>query len=112
MLYISDHGESLGENNLYLHGMPWLLAPQEQKQVPLITWLSPGFQQRHGVDLHCLQANNSKPLSHDFLAHSLLGLMQVSTSVYQPELDLFAPCRGTSNGLAAAPLQSTGRIDG
>ena len=112
MLYISDHGESLGENNLYLHGMPWLLAPQEQKQVPLITWLSPGFQQRHGVDLHCLQANSSKPLSHDFLAHSLLGLMQVSTSVYQPELDLFAPCRGTGNGLAVAPLQSTGRVDG
>jgi lipid A ethanolaminephosphotransferase len=112
MLYISDHGESLGENNLYLHGMPWLLAPEEQKQVPLITWLSPGFQQTHNIDWQCLKENRDKPLSHDFLAHSLLGLMQVSTSVYQPELDLFAPCRNTRNSLVVSPLQSADKVDG
>ena len=38
MLYISDHGESLGENNLYLHGMPYMLAPSEQTDVPVIVW--------------------------------------------------------------------------
>jgi len=112
MLYISDHGESLGENNLYLHGMPWLLAPEEQKQVPLITWLSPGFQQKHDVDWQCLKANSHKPLSHDFLAHSLMGLMGVSTSVYQPELDLFAPCRGRQDSLVSSPSQSLDRADG
>ena len=112
MLYVSDHGESLGENNLYLHGMPWLLAPEEQKQVPLITWLSAGFQQEHGVDWQCLKANSDKPLSHDFLAHSLLGLMQVSTSVYQPELDLFAPCRNGQRSLATVHNQSARKADG
>jgi lipid A ethanolaminephosphotransferase len=46
LLYVADHGESLGENNLYLHGMPYAIAPDVQKRVPWITWLSPGFEQR------------------------------------------------------------------
>lgn len=96
MIYISDHGESLGENNLYLHGMPWMLAPDEQKRVPLITWLSEGFQTAHELDTECLSARRNAPLSHDYLTHSLLGLMSVQTSVYEPELDLFAPCTGNS----------------
>lgn len=111
MLYLSDHGESLGENNLYLHGMPWWLAPQEQKQVPLIVWLSPGFQQQHRLDAQCLQAERHHPVSHDYLAHSLLGLMQISTSVYNPDLDLFAGCRRGS-GVVAAPAQSVDGVEG
>ena len=106
MLYLSDHGESLGENNLYLHGMPWLLAPQEQKKVPLITWLSEGFQQRHGIDMECLAAQRDRPLNHDYLAHSLLGLMEVQTSVYDADLDLFAGCRGQNRQMAAVAAQS------
>lgn len=108
MLYISDHGESLGENNIYLHGMPWLVAPEEQKKVPLITWLSEGFQQSQQLPSDCLQAHSNRPLSHDYLSHSLLGLMQVSTSVYTPELDLFAGCRNGNQVLAhrQAPLSS------
>jgi len=100
MVYISDHGESLGENNLYLHGMPWLLAPDEQKRVPLITWLSEDFQTTHGLDAECLDSRRSEPLNHDYLAHSLLGLMRVQTSVYEPTLDLFAPCTSSNMHLA------------
>jgi len=111
MLYLSDHGESLGENNLYLHGMPWWLAPQEQKQVPLIVWLSPDFQQQHRLDAQCLQAERHHPVSHDYLAHSLLGLMQISTSVYNADLDLFASCR-RGTGVVAVPAQSAGRAEG
>lgn len=107
MLYISDHGESLGENSLYLHGMPWMLAPEEQKRVPLITWLSPTFQQTHALSAECLQARRDQPLSHDQLAHSLLGLMQVSTGVYDPTQDLFAPCSGQGRTLAAQPVAPT-----
>jgi lipid A ethanolaminephosphotransferase len=42
MLYVSDHGESLGENNLFLHGLPYAIAPDVQKQVPMVMWFSPG----------------------------------------------------------------------
>jgi lipid A ethanolaminephosphotransferase len=49
LLYVADHGESLGENNLYLHGLPYSIAPDVQKHVPWVTWLSPGFEQDSGA---------------------------------------------------------------
>jgi lipid A ethanolaminephosphotransferase len=94
MLYVSDHGESLGEKNMYLHGLPYSVAPPEQKTVPLITWLSPSFEQLTHISTRCLQANRDKALSHDNLFHSVLGLMAVKTTVYQRELDFFAACEG------------------
>jgi len=94
MLYVSDHGESLGEKNIYLHGLPYAVAPAEQKAVPMITWLSPGFEQLSRVSTRCLNAERHKPLSHDNLFHSVLGLMAVKTTVYQRERDLFAACEG------------------
>lgn len=94
MLYLSDHGESLGEKNMYLHGLPYSVAPPEQTTVPMITWLSPGFEQLSRVSTRCLQNQRDKPLSHDNLFHSVLGLMAVKTSVYQRELDFFATCEG------------------
>lgn len=92
MLYVSDHGESLGEKNMYLHGLPYSVAPPEQTTVPMITWLSPGFEQLSRVNTRCLQAQRDKPLSHDNLFHSVLGLMSVKTAVYQRERDFFATC--------------------
>ncbi len=92
LLYVSDHGESLGENNLYLHGMPYSIAPDVQKHVPWITWLSPAFQARAAVDTACLQQRLDAPASHDNLFHSVLGLMDVRTSAYDPRLDLYAGC--------------------
>ena len=94
MLYVADHGESLGENNLYLHGLPYSMAPAEQKTVPMITWLSPSFEQFSKVSTRCLQSQRDKPLSHDNLFHSVLGLMAVKTTAYQRELDFFAACEG------------------
>ena len=92
MLYVSDHGESLGENNLYLHGLPYAVAPQTQTRVPLITWLSPEFEAWRGVSTNCLRQGRDKPLSHDQLFHSTLGLMGVATQVYDRDLDLYAVC--------------------
>ncbi|KZE33459.1 phosphoethanolamine transferase [Crenobacter luteus] len=93
MIYLSDHGESLGENGLYLHGMPWLFAPDAQKHVASLLWLSDGFARARRVDTACLAARRDAPYSHDNLFHSVLGLLDVQTAVYQRELDLFAPCR-------------------
>ena len=96
MIYLSDHGESLGENNLYLHGMPYLLAPDTQKHIPLIVWLSEGYQQSYQTNQNCLLAKKSAALSHDNLFSSILGLFEIQTEFYDPELDLFASCRGVS----------------
>ncbi len=94
MIYISDHGESLGENNLYLHGLPYFIAPDEQKHVPLMLWFSDEFATNNSINSTCLHGRGEKDYSHDNIFHSLLGLMGVSTTVYDKKLDLFAGCRG------------------
>ncbi|QBK05630.1 phosphoethanolamine--lipid A transferase [Hylemonella gracilis] len=107
MLYLSDHGESLGESGLYLHGMPWAIAPREQTHVPMVAWLSPAFAQNFGVDMACLRARSDVALSHDNLFHSMLGLLDVETSAYEPALDMFRPCR--ASGPIAAPAAAAVR---
>jgi lipid A ethanolaminephosphotransferase len=93
MLYFSDHGESLGENYIYLHGMPYALAPEAQIHIPMVVWLSPSMRDDLGIEQACLVKDASEHVSHDNLFHSVLGLMGVATHVYDPSLDLFAPCR-------------------
>jgi lipid A ethanolaminephosphotransferase len=94
MLYLSDHGESLGEYNLFLHGTPYMLAPEQQKHVAMLAWFSDNYQKAYSVNTHCLQMSRDKPLSQDNLFHSMLGLLEVKSTVYQPGLDMFAGCRG------------------
>ena len=93
MLYLSDHGESLGEYNLFLHGTPCVLAPEQQKHVPMLAWFSDSYRQDFAVDTDCLNQMRNAPLSQDNLFHSMLGLLQVRTAVYKPQLDMFASCR-------------------
>ncbi len=94
MIYLSDHGESLGEKGLYLHGMPYAIAPAEQTRVPMLMWLSPGFASDRGLDLQCLRQRAGQRTDHDNLFPSVLGLMQVRTSVYDRSRDVFADCQG------------------
>ena len=103
MVYVSDHGESLGEGNLYLHGLPYAIAPDVQKQVPWITWLSPAMQSRSGVATACLQKDLAqRRITHDGYFHAVLGLMDVQSTVYQAEQDIYAPCRNTRQAPMAA----------
>ncbi|MGZ5180082.1 MAG: phosphoethanolamine transferase [Ramlibacter sp.] len=93
MLYVSDHGESLGEAGLYLHGVPYAIAPDVQTHVPMVAWLSPSFVRDTGLDEGCLRAHATQPASHDNLFHSLLGAFDVRTKAYDPGMDLLRPCR-------------------
>ena len=94
MIYLSDHGESLGEKGLYLHGMPYAIAPDEQTRVPMVMWFSPQFAANRGLDLQCVRERARRRADHDNLFPSVLGLMQVTTSVYERERDVFAGCEG------------------
>jgi lipid A ethanolaminephosphotransferase len=100
-LYVSDHGESLGENNMYLHGMPYALAPREQTHVPMLMWLPPQTEAATGITRACLQQRRDLTLTHDHLFHTVLGLVGVNSSLLKPTLDLTAPCR---NAWARRPL--------
>ncbi len=92
LYYVSDHGESLGEKGLYLHGMPYSMAPQEQTHVPMVMWFSRAWQDRHGPTIPCMTATAARPLSHDHLFHTVLGWAGVQTRVYNPELDIQGTC--------------------
>ena len=96
LVYVSDHGESLGENNLYLHGLPYRFAPDVQKHVPWISWFSPQFERQSGVSTACLKAKADERLSHDDYFHSALGLLNVQTQVYDPARDIGASCRAAT----------------
>ncbi|WP_273395131.1 phosphoethanolamine transferase [Actinobacillus porcinus] len=96
MLYLSDHGESLGENNMYLHATPYAIAPKEQTQVPMVMWFSPKWVENKKVDLTCLRQNANRPYSHDNFFHSALSLMDMkmaSVKAYNKDLDILAACR-------------------
>lgn len=93
VLYLSDHGESLGEGGLYLHGVPRAIAPAVQLKVPMWLWLSPQWQRSADIDMDCARAHARKPLTHDVLFSTVLGLFDVRTSARDPGQDVLAGCR-------------------
>jgi len=96
LVYLSDHGESLGENGVYLHGLPYAIAPAVQTRVPMLIWLSPDFQQRYAVDRHCLsQQATAHAYSQDNLFSTLLRITGVQTREYVAADDMLAACRKT-----------------
>ena len=101
MLYLSDHGESLGEYGLFLHGMPYRIAPEAQKHVPMVAWLDAGLLRRSQLSEACLRASADTPLTHDALYPTVLALLDVQTPTYRPVLDAFGPCR---SGAGASTL--------
>jgi lipid A ethanolaminephosphotransferase len=95
LLYVSDHGESLGENNLYLHGLPYAFAPREQKHVPMLMWFSKAAAQP--LQLDCMKQRQDTAFTHDNLSHTVLGLAGVQTLAYLPALDITAPCQAQAS---------------
>ena len=118
MVYLSDHGESLGESNLYLHGLPYLIAPDAQKRVPWITWLSSGLSQQTGLTPECLRRQRDAPISHENYFHSILGLLRIQTQIYQRGLDVYAHCMQPESSQARTPgdapaiTSGSGLLDG
>lgn len=90
LFYMSDHGESLGEKGIYLHGLPWILAPDEQKHIGAVVWLSPAMARFLEIAPAALENERGQPISHDWIFSSLLHLYGVETTFYDPGLDLFA----------------------
>ncbi len=89
MYYMSDHGESLGENGIYLHGMPYFIAPDAQKHPASVVWFGKGFD----INISCVKSIASKSYTQDNIFSTLLGLIDVKTKVYNPKMDIFKECR-------------------
>ena len=97
LVYMSDHGESLGELGIFLHGLPYRFAPDAQTRVPFIAWLGEDLAARRGVDVACVRGRLDVAYSHDNLYHTVVGLLDVTTPTYSAGLDAFAPCRKTGS---------------
>ncbi|EQB9714678.1 phosphoethanolamine transferase EptA [Yersinia enterocolitica] len=94
LVYLSDHGESLGENGMYLHGTPYMFAPSQQTHIPFLMWLSPEYTKNYGIDRQCLSdCAQHDEISQDNLFHTILGMMNVQTTEYQSGMDLLQKCR-------------------
>jgi len=93
LFYVSDHGESLGEYGLFLHGMPYAIAPDVQKHVPMVTWFSKPLRQRLGLSEACLRKELDAPLTHDNLYATVLSALDVRSPSYRRALDALASCR-------------------
>jgi len=86
MVYMSDHGESLGENGLYLHGLPYFMAPDEQKHIGALMWFDGDI--KNEIDTNKLNTYKNNSFSQDNLFHTLLGLFEVETEVYKKDMDI------------------------
>ena len=82
MIFISDHGESLGENKVFMHGLPMKLAPKVQYEIPFLVWTSEGFRDYKG--------NLPAVLEQHYVFHSVLNLLSIESPAYNPDYDIFA----------------------
>lgn len=86
MIYMADHGESLGEKGLYLHGIPYFMAPDEQTHVGAVMWF--GVKSKERIHVQALQQKANQEYSHDNLFHTILGVMGVQTALYDKTKDI------------------------
>lgn len=88
MVYFSDHGESLGENGVYLHGLPYFVAPDEQKIIPAVFWF--GGEMAKKIDYEVFKNRKGEAYTHDNIFHTFLGMMNVKTPLYEKEMDILS----------------------
>lgn len=88
LMYVSDHGESLGEYGLYLHGTPFSIAPDVQKEIPFIVWMSSEFIGRKEISVAHIKQRERH--SHDNVFHSVMGAFDMRSDVYDVQLDIFS----------------------
>lgn len=90
LFYVSDHGESLGENGLFLHGLPKAIAPNTQLHIPALMWFGSSF---HDVTLPALRIKSQMRYTHASVFHTILGLLEIESSTYRPDMDLLDKAR-------------------
>ncbi|MEH6367859.1 MAG: sulfatase-like hydrolase/transferase, partial [Pseudomonas marincola] len=97
-----------GENGIYLHGLPYAMAPQQQTHIPMILWMSQGMEETANLQPGCLQSVKDKAWSQDNLFDSVLGLMAIQTSVYDPARDMFHQCQAPQQASTISGVQEKG----
>lgn len=90
--YLSDHGESTGENGLYLHGAPYAFAPSQQTHIPMMMWFSQAWHKNNMAQSKCLQSQQTRTVGQDNLFPTMLSLLDIKTHVINPDLNMLSYC--------------------
>jgi lipid A ethanolaminephosphotransferase len=98
LFYVSDHGESLGENGMYLHGMPKSISPAAQLHVPAVMWFGSNF---HAVTPSALREKTKTLFSHDNVFHTILGFFEIESETYRPVKDILQEAKPVKKKLLA-----------
>ena len=88
LIYVSDHGESLGEYGMYLHGIPYAIAPDVQKDIPFIIWMSAEFIRRKAVQSGRLESQRIH--SQRDIFHTVMGAFSMHSNAYTDRYDIFS----------------------
>ena len=93
MIFISDHGESLGENKMFMHGLPMKLAPKVQYEIPFLVWTSDGFRTYKQTSSSQEAPAGELPavLEQHYIFHSVLNLLSIQSPAYNKDYDIFEP---------------------
>ena len=91
MIYISDHGESLGENKVFMHGLPMKLAPKVQYEIPFFVWTSEDFREYKPTSSQQEAPEGELPavLEQHYIFHSVLNLLSIQSPAYNKDFDIF-----------------------
>ena len=99
MIFISDHGESLGENKMFMHGLPMKLAPKVQYEIPFLVWISDNFRDYKSTpsEHSAMMPDSSKKeegelpavLEQHYIFHSVLNLLSIDSPAYNKDYDIF-----------------------
>lgn len=91
MIFISDHGESLGENKMFMHGLPMKLAPKVQYEIPFLVWTSDGFRtyKQTSGSQEAPEGELPAVLEQHYVFHSVLNLLSIQSPAYNKDYDIF-----------------------
>ena len=91
MIFISDHGESLGENKMFMHGLPMKLAPKVQYEIPFLVWTSDGFRtyKQTSGSQDAPEGELPAVLEQHYVFHSVLNLLSIQSPAYNKDYDIF-----------------------
>ena len=97
LIFMSDHGQSLGENGIFMHSAPFDTAPKDQKNPAFFIWLNDDFANTFNIDKQCLKNKINSNLSQDNIFHSMLGIFKIHSKYYNKNLDIFSDCMNINN---------------
>ena len=83
LMYVSDHGESLGEGNLFMHGVPISIAPREQIEIPFLVWTSEGSREIKPLD----------KVGQYHVFHSVMSFLGAESEIFDENMNIFTPAR-------------------